>query len=67
MPFLEDMKNYDDSTPIFKLIDTAQLYKELGLTVEKWIHTTRLKDSLHPVSHKCLESNTIHTNNRVEF
>ena len=48
--FLEDMKSDEDSAPIFKLIDIAQLYKDrleqLGVTVEKRIHTTRLKKRL---------------------
>uniref|UniRef100_UPI00358E7FAB uncharacterized protein isoform X1 n=2 Tax=Myxine glutinosa TaxID=7769 RepID=UPI00358E7FAB len=47
--FLEDMNSNEDSAPVFKLIDIAQLYKvrldQLGLTVEKRIHTTRLKNS----------------------
>ena len=50
MAFLEDMKSDEDSAPIFKLIDIAQLYKDrleqLGVTVEKRIHTTRLKNRL---------------------
>ena len=48
--FLEDMKSDEDSAPIFKLIDITQLYKDrleqLGVTVEKRIHTTRLKNRL---------------------
>ncbi|KAK1876983.1 Lipoprotein-releasing system ATP-binding protein LolD [Dissostichus eleginoides] len=48
--YLEDMKSDEDSAPVFKLIDIAQLYKirleQLGLTVEKQIHTTRLKNRL---------------------
>ncbi|KAI4830181.1 hypothetical protein KUCAC02_001831 [Chaenocephalus aceratus] len=48
--YLEDMKSDEDSAPVFKLTDIAQLYKirldQLGLTVEKRIHTTRLKNRL---------------------
>lgn len=48
--FLEDMKSDEESAPVFKLKDIAQLYKsrleQLGLTVEKRIHTTRLKNRL---------------------
>ncbi len=48
--FLEDVRSNEDSDPIFKLTDIAQLYKvrleQLGLTVEKRIHTTRLKKRL---------------------
>ena len=48
--FLEDMNSDEDSAPIFKLIDIAQLCKvrleQLGLTVKKRIHTTRLKTRL---------------------
>ena len=50
MAFLEDMKSDEDSAPVFKLMDIAQLYKvrleQLGLSVEKRIHTTRLKKRL---------------------
>ena len=50
MAYLEDMKSDEDSAPVFKLTDIAQLYKirleQLGLTVEKQIHTTRLKNRL---------------------
>ena len=48
--FLEDMKSVEENAPIFKLKDIAQLYKDrleqLGLTIEKRIHTTRLKNRL---------------------
>jgi hypothetical protein len=48
--FLEDTKKDEDNAPVFKLVDIAQLYKarlqQLGLTVEKRIHTTRLKSRL---------------------
>uniref|UniRef100_UPI00358E6AEF uncharacterized protein n=1 Tax=Myxine glutinosa TaxID=7769 RepID=UPI00358E6AEF len=47
---MEDMNSDEESAPVFKLIDIAQLYKvrleQLGLTVEKLIHTTRLKNRL---------------------
>ena len=47
--FLEDMKSDEDSA-FFKPMDIAQLYKvrlkQLGLSVEKRIHTTRLKKRL---------------------
>ena len=50
MAFLEDMKSDEDSAPVFKLTDIAQLYKvrleQLGLSEEKRIHTTRLKKRL---------------------
>ncbi len=50
MAFLEDMRSDEESAPIFKLTDIAQLYKvrleQLGLAVEKRIHTTRLKKRL---------------------
>ena len=48
--FLEDMKSDEDSAPVFKLTDIAQLYKvrleQLGLSEEKRIHTTKLKKRL---------------------
>ena len=48
--FLEDMNNDEDNSPVFKLIDIAQLYKvrleQIGLTLHKRIHTTRLKNRL---------------------
>ena len=48
--FLEDMRSDEESVPIFKLTEIAQLYKvrleQLGLAVEKRIHTTRLKKRL---------------------
>ena len=48
--YMEDMNSDEDSAPVFKQIDIAQLYKvrleQLGLTVEKRIHTTRLKNRL---------------------
>ena len=48
--FLEDMKSDEDSAPVFKLTDIAQLFKvrleQLGLSVEKRIHTSRLKKRL---------------------
>ena len=47
---MEDTKNDEDSAPVFKLVDIAQLYKvrleQLGLSVKKQIHTTRLKHRL---------------------
>ena len=48
--FLEDMSSDEDSAPVFKMIDITKLYtgrlKQLGLTVEARIHTTRLKNRL---------------------
>ena len=48
--FLEDMNNDEDNALVFKLIGIAQLYKvrleQLGLTLDKRIHTTRLKNRL---------------------
>ena len=48
--FLEDMSSDEDSAPVFKMIDITELYterlKQLGLTVEARIHTTRLKNQL---------------------
>ena len=47
---LEEMNNDEDNAPVFKLIDIAQLYKvrleQLGLTLDKRIHTTRLNNRL---------------------
>lgn len=44
------MNSDEDSAPVFKLTDIAQLYKvrleQFGLTVEKRIHTIRLKNRL---------------------
>ena len=44
------MKKDEDSAPIFKLTGIAQLYNvrlnQLGLSVKKQIHTTRLKKRL---------------------
>lgn len=48
--YLEDMNSDENSAPVFKLTDIAQLYKtrleQLGVTVDKRIHTTRLKERL---------------------
>ncbi|CAL8406497.1 unnamed protein product [Arctogadus glacialis] len=48
MAYLEDMNSDENSAPVFKLTDIAQLYKtrleHLGLTVGERIHTTRLND-----------------------
>jgi len=48
--FIEDMNSDEDSAPVFKLTDIAELYKvrlqQLGVTVQKRIHTTRLKNRL---------------------
>ena len=48
--YLEDMNSDENSAPVFKLTDIAQLYKtrleHLGLTVGERIHTTRLKERL---------------------
>ena len=50
MALLEDMRSDEECAPIFKLTEVAQLYKvrleQLGLAVEKLIHTTRLKKRL---------------------
>ena len=47
---MEDMSSDEDSAPVFKMIDITELYterlKQLGLTVEARIHTTRLKNRL---------------------
>ena len=47
---LGDINNDEDNAPGFKLIDIAQLYKvrleQLGLTLDKRIHSTRLKNRL---------------------
>ena len=52
---LEDMRSDEEYVPIVKLTEIAQLYKvrleQLGLAVQKRIHTTRLKKRLlsaHP-------------------
>ena len=48
--FLEEMGHDEDNDPVFKLVDIAQLHKvrleQLGLTLHKRIHTTRLKTRL---------------------
>jgi len=48
--FMEDMCSDEDSAPVFKLADIANLYKirleQLGVTVDSRIHTTRLKNRL---------------------
>ena len=48
--FMEDMNSDEDSAPVFKLVDIAQLYKvrleQLCMTVETRIHSTRLKNKL---------------------
>ena len=48
--FLEDNNSDEDTAPVFKLVDLTEMYKvrleQLGVTVEKRIHTTRLKNRL---------------------
>src|SRR5207244_4765802 len=46
--FMEDMNRDEETAPVFKLIDIGNMYnvrlEQLGMTVEKRIHTTRLKN-----------------------
>jgi len=48
--FIEDRISDEDSAFVFKLTDIAELYQvrlqQLGVTVKKRIHTTRLKNRL---------------------
>ena len=48
--FLEDNNSDEDIAPVFKLVDQTEMYKvrleQLGVTVEKRIHATRLKNRL---------------------
>ena len=51
---MEDLHKEESVSPIFKLKNLAHLYtirlKQLGVTTEKCIHTSRLKNRLLPVS-----------------
>ena len=48
--FMEDLHKEESVAPIFKLKDLAQMYtirlKQLGVTTENRIHTSRLKNRL---------------------
>ena len=48
--YIEEMRSSEDEAPIFKLSELAQLYasrvEQLGISLDKIIHTTRPKDHL---------------------
>ena len=53
--YIKEMRLSEDEAPIFKLSELAKLYvsrmEQLGISLDKRIHTTRLKDRLWARGH----------------